>query len=263
MGNIHPTAIIADGAQIHQSVKIGPYCIIGAHVQIGEGTELKSHVVIEGHTTIGMHNQIFPFASLGLVPQDLKYKGEFSTLTIGDHNIIRESSTIHIGTEGGGGKTVIGNHNLFMGLSHIGHDCILGDHIVLAHGAILGGHVEIDSYVIVGGGSACHQFVRVGSGAMIGGLTPVIRDVLPYTTTANARGGLSGLNLVGLRRRGFERSQIKALQAGYKALFETEGGTLASRLENITRDYPDSEELKCWKNFIEKSKRGLCMKTEV
>lgn len=255
---IHPTAIIEEGASLGENINIGPYCIVGEHVKIGDGTTLQSHVVIQGRTTIGKNNTFFPFASIGQDPQDLKYDGEPTELIIGDNNVIRESVTMHIGTEGGGGKTVLGSNNLLMGLVHMGHDSVVGDNCVLAQAATLAGHVEIEDHVVLGGMSAVHQFVRIGSHAMIGGLTPVIRDVLPYTTAAGGRGEISSLNLIGLRRRGFSRDTLKTLRKAFDYVIEEESEeTFDRRLEKVISEYPESEELKHWQDFVSKSKRGI------
>lgn len=178
--SIHPTAIIAKTAKLAKDVNVGPYCVIDGEVEIGEGTELKSHVAVSGRTKIGKHNTIFPFASLGHAPQDLKYKGEKSELVIGDHNTIREHVTMNPGTEGGGMLTKVGSHNLFMMSAHVAHDCMVGDHVILANNATLGGHVQVGDYAIIGGLSAVHQFVRIGMGAIIGGMSGVEHDVIPF-----------------------------------------------------------------------------------
>lgn len=259
--NIHPTAIVEEGATLGNNVIIGPYCIVGANVIIGDETTLQSHVVIQGKTTIGKGNEFFPFASIGQVPQDLKYDGEETELIIGDNNVIRESVTMHIGTEGGGAKTVLGNNNLFMGLVHMGHDSIVGDNCVLAQGATLAGHVEVEDHVVIGGMSAVHQFVRIGAHSMVGGMTPIIRDVLPYTTAAGGRGEISSLNLVGLRRRGFERSAIKTLREAFKVIVEGEGSedglNFEQKLEKFASEHTESKEIKHWQDFFKKSKRGI------
>ena len=254
--------MVDEKAQVHPTVEVGPYCIIGPNVVIGKGTKLQSHVVIQGHTIIGEDNTFFPFSSIGQVPQDLKYNGESTTLIIGDRNVIRESVTMSIGTEGGGGRTILGDDNLLMGLVHMGHDSIVGNNCVLAQGATLAGHVELEDHVVVGGMSAIHQFVRIGTHAMIGGMTPVIRDVLPYTTAVGGRGDISSLNLIGLRRRGFERANISTLRKAFDYIFEECEGTFGDRLAKMHKEYPQSEEIKRWVLFFEKSKRGVARKGE-
>lgn len=260
MKPIHPTAIIADGANIHPSVQIGPYCVIGEHVTLGEGCALHSHVVIDGRTTIGKHNTIFPFASLGTQPQDLKYHGEESTLTIGDHNVIREQVTMNPGTQGGGMVTAVGNHCLFMMATHVAHDCRIGDHVILANNATLAGHVQVGDHVVIGGLAAVHQFVRIGEHAMIGGMSGVDHDVIPFGSVMGERASLAGLNLIGLKRRGFERDDIHAIRGAYKALFDTTNGTLAERLLGIKTEYAKSATVKQLVAFIEaETNRQLCV----
>jgi UDP-N-acetylglucosamine acyltransferase len=227
---IHSSAVISPQAQIGAGVSIGPFCVVGDHVSIGDGTVLHSHVVLDGHTTIGRDNKFFPFCSIGTAPQDLKYHGEPSTLTIGDRNTIREHVTMNPGTEGGGMKTVVGNDCLFMMSAHVAHDCIIGDHVILANNATLAGHVTVGDHVILGGLSAVHQFVRIGAHAMIGGMSGVEYDVIPYGLVMGERARLAGLNLVGLERRGFARDDINALMKVFKDLFYGQG-TFASRME--------------------------------
>jgi UDP-N-acetylglucosamine acyltransferase len=257
---IHPTAIIAPGATIADSVQIGPYCVIDEHVRIGEGTRLVSHVSIGGHTTIGKNCQVFPFASLGYAPQDLKFKGEQSELRIGDNNTIREHVTMNPGTEGGGMLTQVGNNCLFMVASHIAHDCKIGNHVILANNATLAGHVEAGDHAIIGGLAAIHQFVRIGHHAIIGGMSGVEHDVIPYGSVLGERANLAGLNLVGLKRRGFERETIHALRNAYKMLFEDTSGTLAERVEKAREHYKDFPEVLDVLGFIDdKSSRSLCV----
>jgi len=209
---IHSTAVIEDGATIGNNVTIGAYCVIGANVVLGDNVTLKSHVSIDGYTTIGDGTTIYPFASIGHAPQDLKFKGEKTTLTIGKNNTIREHVTMNPGTEGGGGVTRVGDDGLFMAGSHVAHDCQLGDHVILVNNAALAGHCVLEEGVIVGGLSGVHQFVRIGRGAMIGAVTMVTADVVPYGLVQGPRGTLDGLNLVGLKRRGAGRADIAALR---------------------------------------------------
>ncbi len=223
MPQIHPTAIVADEARLADDVEIGPYCVIGEHVALGAGVSLKSHVVIDGRTTIGERTRIFPFASIGFETQDLKYKGEPSSLEIGPDNTIREHVTINPGTEGGGMVTRIGSHCLLMVGAHVAHDCQIGDHVILVNNATLGGHVVIEDYAILGGLSAVHQFVRIGRHAMIGGMSGVERDVIPYGVVIGDRARLTGLNIIGMQRRGFSRDDIQGLRSAYQFLFSVDG----------------------------------------
>ena len=255
---IHPTAIIEDGALIGNDVVIGPYCCVGPNVIIGSGTRLISHVVIGGNTTIGSGNVFFPFCSIGLIPQDLKFKGEKSKLVIGNHNTIREHVTMNPGTEGGGLLTEIGNHCLFMVGSHVAHDCMVADHVILANNATLAGHVSVDEFAIIGGLAAVHQFTRIGKHAMIGGMSGVENDVIPYGSVIGERARLSGLNIVGLKRRGFSREQVHRLRAAYKELFDLDG-TLADRLVSVRQSYQDDLVIQDILGFIDiNSSRSLC-----
>ncbi|MGO8920454.1 MAG: acyl-ACP--UDP-N-acetylglucosamine O-acyltransferase [Stellaceae bacterium] len=237
MAEIHPTAVIEPGAEIAAGARIGPYCHVGAKVVLGEEVELLSHVVVAGHTTIGAGTRIFPFASIGHRPQDLKYAGEDSALVIGKRNVIREYVTMNPGTAGGGMVTRIGNDCLFMANAHVGHDCQLGDHIIMANSVPLAGHVVVGDYAAFGGLSAVHQFVRIGAHAYVGGLTGVERDVIPYGLVMGDRARLTGLNMVGLQRRGFSREDIQALRTAYQMVFEDGTGTLAERVEAVAARY--------------------------
>jgi UDP-N-acetylglucosamine acyltransferase len=258
--NIHPTAIIAPGATIAASAQIGPYCVIEAGVTIGEDTRLVSHVSVGGKTTIGKNCQIFPFASLGHAPQDLKFKGEASELRIGDNNCIREHVTMNPGTQGGGLLTSVGNNCLFMVSSHVAHDCHVGDHVILANNATLGGHVEVGTHAIIGGLAAIHQFVRIGRHAIIGGMSGVEHDVIPYGSVLGERANLAGLNLVGLKRRGFERDAIHALRNAYKMLFEDNGSTLSDRIAKTREHYRNIPEVLEILSFMDdKGSRSLCV----
>ncbi|HEY1721889.1 MAG TPA: acyl-ACP--UDP-N-acetylglucosamine O-acyltransferase [Magnetospirillaceae bacterium] len=236
MAEIHPTAVVDPAAEIAASASVGPYCVVGARVKLGDRVRLVSHVVVEGNTSIGEGTQIFPFASIGHRPQDLKYRGEDSKLVIGAHNQIREYVSINPGTEGGGMLTSIGNHCLFMVGSHVAHDCRIADHVILVNNVALGGHVDIGEFAIIGGNSAVHQFVRIGKQVMVGGMTGVENDVIPYGAVTGNRAHLSGLNLVGLKRRGFSRDDIHALRNAYRLLFAPEG-TMAERLEDVASQF--------------------------
>jgi len=255
---IHPTAIIEKAAQLGTDVKIGPYSIVGADVKLGDGVELMSHVVVAGRTTIGAKTTVFPFASLGQPPQDLKFKGEPSALEIGTGNQIREHVTMSTGTEGGGMVTRVGNNCLFMMSSHIAHDCLVGNNVVMANNATLAGHVTVGDYVIIGGLSAVHQFVRIGPYSILGGMSAVVADVIPFGLAKGDRAHLAGLNMIGLERRGFGREEIRALRSAYRMLFAPEG-TLAERLEETAAHYKDQAQVAQIVEFIRaESSRPLC-----
>jgi UDP-N-acetylglucosamine acyltransferase len=236
MVQIHPTAIVAAGAQLADDVVIGPYCVVGEHARLGARVVLKAHVVIDGRTTIGDGTRIFPFASIGFEPQDLKYKGELSSLEIGSNNTIREHVTMNPGTEGGGMVTRVGNHGLFMVGVHVAHDCQIGDQVIMANNATLGGHVVIEDYAVLGGLCAVHQFVRVGRHAMIGGMSGVERDVIPYGQVMGDRARLYGLNIIGMQRRGFSREDIHGLRSAYNFLFSSDG-TLNDRVNEAAERF--------------------------
>jgi UDP-N-acetylglucosamine acyltransferase len=239
---IHKTAIIEEGAKIGRDVEIGAYSIIGKDVTIGDGTIIKSHVVIEGITEIGQNNKIFQFASIGAVPQDLKFKGEKSKTIIGNNNSIREFVTIHAGTIGGIMETRIGNNCLLMAYVHIAHDVVLGNNVILANAATLAGHVIIEDNVVIGGLSAIHQFVRVGRGAMIGGMSGVESDVIPYGTVMGERASLAGLNLVGLKRHNFDKAEINSLRAFYKKLFDEKSDkNFINRADELVDEYKNGK----------------------
>lgn len=238
---IHPTAIIEDGAKIADSAQIGPYCLIGPNVEIADGVVLHGHVNVQGHTSIGEATQIFSFASLGTPPQDLKFKGEDSKLIIGKHNMIREHVTMNPGTEGGGLITKVGDHCLFMMATHVAHDCQLGDHVIMANNATIAGHVHVGDGAVIGGLAAVHQFVRIGAYAMIGGLSGVEKDVIPFGSVMGERAELSGLNIIGMKRRGLDRESIHALRGAFKALFESDEGTLQERVEAFAPSNSNSE----------------------
>jgi UDP-N-acetylglucosamine acyltransferase len=255
---IHATAIIDPTAQLGADVSIGPYCVIGPHVKLGDGVQLMSHVAIDGRTSVGAKTVIYPFASLGHRPQDLKFHGEPSTLEIGKNNQIREHVTINPGTEGGGMVTRIGDNCLFMMAAHVAHDCRVGNNVILANNATLAGHVTVGDFVIIGGLSAVHQFVRIGANAIIGGMSGVESDVIPFGLVKGERAHLAGLNMVGLERRGFSRDDIRALRSAYRMLFANEG-TLAERLEETATHYKDQEKVGHIVDFIRaQSSRPLC-----
>ena len=254
---IHSTAIIDPKAKIESNVKIGPYCVIGPNVQIGNNSIIQSHVSILGNTKIGENNIIYPFASIGNDPQDLKFEGEVTYLEIGNNNKIREYVTINPGTKGGGGLTKIGNNCLFMVSSHIAHDCIVENNVILANNVPLGGHAHIEENVIIGGNSAVQQFTRVGKSAMIGGMCGVVRDVIPYGIAHGNRSILQGLNLIGLRRQNIPNSEITVLNHAYKEIFKNE--KLTENLKNLNTELKSNRLVQDVVNFLEKDKkRPIC-----
>ena len=254
---IHKTAIIDSKAKISTNVEIGPYATIGPNVEIGENTLIQSHVNITGNTTIGKKNKLYSFASIGSDPQDLKYKGEETTLLIGDNNTIREHVTINTGTVQGGGLTKIGNNNLIMIGAHIAHDCIIGNNIVMANNTAIAGHAEIEDFVIIGAKCGVQQFTRIGKRAMIGGMTGVLRDVIPYGLSTGNRNYLNGINVVGLRRDKVSNKDILGLTDAYKEIFKTE--VLSENLKNLNGKYTDNPLVKDVLEFINKDKkRPIC-----
>ena len=250
---IHNSAIIDKKAKISNNVEIGPYCIVGSNVEIGEGTTLHSHVNLTGNTKIGKNNTIFPFASIGTPPQDLKYKGEVNSLIIGDNNKFREFTNINPGTEAGGTITRIGNNNLFMVYCHIAHDCNIANNVVLANNVQVGGHVTIEDNAIIGGSCAIHQFSRIGQLSMVGGMTGVLSDVIPFGLSLGNRNNLAGLNLVGLRRAKIDNEDIKILQNFYKLIFKNKNFRI--NLENIDDKMKNNKNVKKIINFLNADKK--------
>ena len=253
---IHPAAIIQPGAKLAENVNVGAYAVIGEHVVIGSGTTVASHVVIEGWTEIGCDNRIFQFSSIGAAPQDLKYAGQETYLKIGDRNRIREFTTLNRGTAEGGGVTRVGNDNLFMAYSHVAHDCIVHDHAILANGATLAGHVEVESAVILGGLAAVHQFCRIGCQSMISGGAMVTQDIPPYTVAQGDRARTVGLNLIGLKRRGFPEETILGIKKAYRLVFRS-GLRLEEALLKISEEIQPTSELEHFVDFIKNSTRGI------
>ena len=254
---IHSSSVIDKNAKVSSSVKIGPFCYIGPDVELSDGVELISNVHIEGNTKIGKDTKVFPFASIGTQPQDLKFKNEKNSLLIGEKNIIREYVTINPGTEGGGSKTIIGNNCLFMISSHIAHDCIIGNNVIIANNVPLGGHVTIEDSVVIGGNSAVQQFTRIGRLAMIGGMTGVLKDVTPFGLSIGNRNYLQGLNLIGLRRKKYDNKTIMGLDKAYKAIFSSKN--LHENLSKINGEHKDNELVLEVIRFIEKDKkRPIC-----
>lgn len=253
---IHATAIIDNGARIDDNVEIGPYAVIGPHVSIASGTRVGAHTVIEGWTEIGHDNRIFQFASIGAEPQDLKFHGEESILRIGDRNTIREFVTMHRGTEDGGKETVVGHDNLFMAYAHVAHDCIIGNRVILANGATLGGHVRVDDWAILGGLSAVHQFTRVGCHAMVSGGSMVAQDIAPYIIAQGDRAKAAGINLVGLKRRGFSDGVLRDIKQAYKLMFRS-NLRQEEALSRIASEISDAPEIQVFIDFIRNSERGV------
>tara|TARA_A100001037_G_scaffold270304_1_gene265056 strand:- start:2130 stop:2930 length:801 start_codon:yes stop_codon:yes gene_type:complete len=258
MVEVHPTAIVEPDSKLGENVIIGPFCSVGANVIIGDGCRLVSHAVVAGNTTIGANTHIYPFASIGHPPQDMKFKGEPSKLLIGANNIIREHVTMNPGTEGGGMVTQIGNNCLFMVGSHVAHDGVIGNHVIFANNATVAGHVVVEDYAILGGLCAVHQFVRIGCHAMIGGMSGVEQDVIPYGSVLGNRARLAGLNVVGIRRRGFSRSEIADLRKAYRLLFAEEG-SMSERLVDVSEMYKENEAVMEIVDFIRgESSRSIC-----
>ena len=254
---IHKTAIIDSNAKISKNVIIGPFSVIGSNVEIGENTEIQSHVNISGNTIIGKNNKIFPFASIGNSPQDLKFQGEETKLEIGDNNKIREYVSINPGTNGGGGLTKVGNNCLFMVSSHIAHDCFVGNNVVLVNNVAIGGHAYIDDNAIIGGNSAVQQYTRIGKSAMIGGMCGVVKDIIPYGIAHGNRSVLQGLNLIGLRRKNIPNKEIITLSDAYKEIFKNQN--LTKNLSNLSKEFRKNELVSEVIEFIEKDKkRPIC-----
>lgn len=255
---IHPTAIIEQGARLGAGVKIGPFCVVGPEVALGEGVELVSHVAVAGTTAIGPRTRIFPFASIGHQPQDLKFHGEPCTLSVGADCIIREGVTMNPGTEGGGSQTVVGDRCAFLANSHVGHDCHVGNNVVFSNNVMLAGHCHVGDFAIIGGGAAVIQFARVGPHAFVGGMSGLENDLIPYGMALGNRAYLSGLNIVGLQRRGFSRNDIHDLRRAYRLLFAAEG-TLMERLDDVAQEFSTHPIVQEIVAFIRQGgKRSLC-----
>lgn len=259
MEKIHQSAIVSEGAVIGEGVTIGPYAVIGENVEIGRNTEIHAHVVIDGDTRIGEECQIFPFAAIGLPPQDLKYAGEENCLRIGSRNRIREYVTMNPGTRGGGSVTSIGDDCLFMAGAHVAHDCRIGNHVIFANNATIGGHCVISDFAILGGLSAVHQFVRIGRHAFVGGMSGVEADIIPFGSVMGNRAYLRGLNVVGMKRHGFSREAIHELRTAYRLLFSDEG-TLKERIRDAHSIFADNEQVKEILGFLsDNGGRSFCM----
>ncbi len=257
MANSHPTAIIDPSAKVPSSCKIGPYCVIGADVELGESCDLIAHVVLQGPTKLGSHNKIYPFAAIGIGPQDLSYKGEPTRLEIGDHNQIREYVTIHRGTVKGGALTTVGSHCLIMAYAHVAHDCHIGDHVILANGATLGGHVTVEEYASISALCPIHQFVTIGKYSYVGGGTTITQDVLPFSKTSAAREVHAyGVNSVGLQRKGFSPERIRKIQHFFKVLLASKLNT-SQALEKIRSEGDLGEDVAMLVDFVARSERGV------
>lgn len=255
--NIHPTAIIDPGAKLPESCFVGPFCVIGPEVELGDSCRLLSHVAIEGPTSVGAHNRFFPFSSIGMAPQDVTYAGEPTRLEIGEHNEIREFVTISRGTVKGGGITRVGSHNLIMAYTHVAHDCMIGNHVIMANAATLGGHVTVDDWAVIGALCPVHQFVHIGAHSYIGGGTTVTRDVLPFSKTAAERNTHAfGLNAVGLERRGFSKERIRKIHHAYKLLLASKLNT-SQAVERLKSEADRGEDVDALIRFIEASERGV------
>ncbi|MDQ0469304.1 acyl-ACP--UDP-N-acetylglucosamine O-acyltransferase [Labrys wisconsinensis] len=255
---IHPTAIVAPGAVLGEGVTVGPFCLVGEAVSLADGVTLHSHVVVAGRTRIGARTQVYPFASLGHPPQDLKYRGEPSELVVGADCLIREGVTMNPGTAGGGLRTEVGERCVFLAQSHVAHDCKLGNNVICSNNVMLAGHCTVGDFAILGGGCAAHQFVRIGAHAFVGGLTGVENDLIPYGMAIGNRAHLAGLNIVGLKRRGFEREQIHALRRAYRLLFADEG-TLKERLEDVASEFVDEPLVQEMVSFVRAGgDRAIC-----
>jgi UDP-N-acetylglucosamine acyltransferase len=257
--HVHPMAVVENGVKLGVGVTIGPFCVVGKDVELGDGVSLVSHVALTGRTKIGPRTRVFPFSSLGHEPQDLKFRGEASTLEIGADCIIREGVTMNPGTASGGLATRVGNNSVFLANAHVAHDCQVGDHVIFSNNVMLAGHCRVEDYVIMGGGAAVHQFVRIGRHSFIGGMAGVEHDVIPYGMALGNRAYLAGLNLIGLKRRGFTREQIHDLRRAYRLLFAAEG-TLKERVEDMSAEFADQAEVQEILNFIrEGGDRAVCV----
>lgn len=254
---IHESAIIDSGAEIDENAEIGPFCIIGSGVTIAGGVKLQSNVVIEGNTEIGEGTQIYPFASIGLPPQDTKYKGEDSGLRIGSNNVIREYVTVHRASVGGDGLTELGDNCFIMAYAHIAHDCKIGSSVIMANAATIAGHVSIGNHSVLGGLVAVHQFTRIGDYSMVGGLSGIGQDIPPYMIASGPRAKLFGLNVVGLKRHGFSEEAISELKKAYKILFR-EKNTLKQAIKKVQEELPFTDEIQHLIDFINQNKRGIC-----
>jgi UDP-N-acetylglucosamine acyltransferase len=258
-GAIHPSAVVEDGARLGEGVAIGPFCHIGPQTALGDGVRLVSHVSLTGDTTVGARTAIFPFASVGHQPQDLKYRGEPVRLVIGEDCIIREGVTMNPGTAGGGSETIVGPRSVFLANAHVAHDCRIGEGVILSNNVMLAGHCQIGDFAILSGGAAAHQFARIGAHAFIGGLAGVEHDVIPFGIALGNRASLAGLNVVGLKRRGFSHETIHELRRAYKMLFNG-GGTLRERVDEVAEAFAGQDAVQQIVAFLrEGGDRAICV----
>ncbi len=257
MNRIHATAIIDPKAELGDRITVGPYTVIGEHVKIGDGTVVDSHALIDRWTEVGSNCRISSFTSIGTPPQDISYAGEESRIVIGDRNTIREYATIHRGTKKGGGITTVGSDNFIMAYVHIAHDCLIGNHIVMANAATLGGHVRVEDYAVIGGLTGVHQFVRIGAYSMVGACSAVSLDVPPFVSAVGNRAELFGLNIVGLRRQGFDKTRVQKIKKAYNILFRSKL-QLKDAMASVLEEVPDSEDILRMVEFIKATKRGIC-----
>ena len=257
-GAIHPSACVEPGARLGEGVRIGPFCHVGPEAALCDGVQLISHVSVAGATTIGARTRVFPFAAIGHEPQDLKYRGEATRLTIGEECLIREGVTMNPGTAGGGGETIVGARCVFLANSHVAHDCRLGESVILSNNVMLAGHCQIGDFAILSGGSAAHQFVRIGAHVFVGGLAGVENDIIPFGIALGNRASLAGLNVVGLKRRGFSHEAVHELRRAYKTLFSA-AGTLKERVEEVAAAFPDQPAVQQVVAFLRESgERAIC-----
>lgn len=260
MASIHPTAVISDDVKLGDNVDIGPFCVLEGNITIGDNAILKSHVSLAGNTTIGSGLKVYPFASIGNDPQDLKFKGEDTRLVIGDNCIIREGVTINPGTTTGSVETRIGNNCVLLANSHVAHDCVVGDNVILSNGVLIAGHVSVGNHVIMGGGSAVHQFTRIGDHAFVGGLAGIENDIIPFGISLGNRAYLGGINLIGMKRHGIARDSIHAVRQAYKDLFVEQDETLQVRLDSLSPELLEDPQVARIVTFIQAaSDRSLCV----
>jgi len=256
---IHPSAVVENGAKLGEGTSVGPFCYLSSEAELGEGVQLVSHAVIAGRTRIGARTKIFPFASLGHPPQDLKYRGEPSSLSIGADCLIREGVTMNPGTSAGGMETIVGDRCTFLAHAHVGHDCRVGNDVILSNNVMLAGHVSLGDFAILGGGAGVIQFTRIGAHAFVGGLSGLENDLIPYGLAVGNRAALAGLNLVGLKRRGFSRKAIKDLRRAYRLLFAPEG-RFAERIEDVAGEFASRPEVQAIIDFLRSGgDRAICM----
>jgi UDP-N-acetylglucosamine acyltransferase len=256
MKRIHPSSIVDAGAELADGVEIGPFCVVGPHVRLGDGVVLRSHAVVTGHTEVGAGSMIFPFTTVGEIPQDVKYKGEPTRLTIGARNMIREQVSIHPGTPSGGGTTIVGDDNLILVNVHIGHDCRIGSHVILANNVMLAGHVVVEDYAYLAGGVAVQQFVRVGESVMVGGMSGLMQDAAPFTLVNGYPARVVKMNRINLERRGFDEKKIDAVERAFRIVFR-EGLPAQAAYAKVRAELPDSAEADRMVAFLEKSERGF------